>query len=551
MTALRPRAVLPTHEVLNMPPPMGDQDLWGDDAALRDAVVREGAAWAAEGVAAFGREVGSAETFEKADEANRRPPELHAFDGNGMRIDQVRYHPAYHELMALAVRNGVAGFAWTHAGPGSHVGHMALTYLFSQAEGGVMCPMAMTYSAIPTLRMGPPVADEWIPRVLSAEYDGRDMPVRDKSGATVGMFMTEKQGGSDVRTNTMRAEPREGAWRLHGHKFFCSAPMSDAFLTLAYTDTGLSCFLVPRWRPDGERNGLFLQRLKDKLGNRSNASAEIEFVDCHGELVGEEGRGVRTIIEMVQGNRLYCCVSSAALMRQALVRALHHARNRSAFQRRLADQPAMCNVLADLALEAEAALVLGMRIARAVDEAEADPAAAALARIGTAVGKYWNCRRAPGMVFEALECLGGPGYVEDGPLARMYREAPLNSIWEGAGNVICLDVLRAMDRDGATVAAVLDELDAVRGGNTLLDGACDALRGDIARTDDLEWRARDLTERLALVLQGALLVRHAPDAVGDAFCASRLGPARAGAYGTLPTGTDAAAILERAYAPAA
>ena len=551
---LRARAALATHDVFNMPPHLGDRDLWAQDAALREGVRREGAGWAEDRIAAFACLVGRTEVAEKAEQANRHGPELRPFDRYGMRIDRIEYHPAYHDLVALAVENEVASFAWNHEGPGAHVGHMALTYLFSQMEGGAMCPMAMTYAAIPALNASPAIAEAWIPRLLSNRYDGRDVPVERKPGATVGMFMTEKQGGSDVRSNSTCARladrGADGSWRLVGHKYFCSAPMSDAFLTLARTEAGISCFLLPRWTPDGERNAISIQHLKDKLGNRSNASVEIEFENAWAVMVGEDGRGIRTIIDMVQGNRLYCAVSSAALMRQAVVQAVHHTRHRSAFQRRLADQPLMRAVLADLALEAEAALALGLRVARAVDETGDGPEARAFARIGTAIAKYWVCKRAPGHAFEALECHGGPGYVEDGPMARLYREAPLNSIWEGSGNVLCLDVLRAMARDEDAAPAVLAEFDAARGAHPALDRAADALREDLARPEEFEPGARALTERMALTLQASLLVQHAPPAVADAFCASRLGERWTGAYGTLPLGVDTEAILARAL-PAA
>jgi len=556
MTARNPIAALPTHEVTNMPPHLGDQDLWRNDVPLREAVAHEGGGWAEAKLAAFGRLAGAAEVFEKADQANRNTPQLKAYDRYGMRVDQVEYHPAYHDLMRIAIENEVPSFAWRHAGPGAQVVHAALTYLLSQPEGGVMCPMAMTYSAIPALRSTPAIADEWIPRLLSTSYDPRDIPVVEKTGATIGMFMTEKQGGSDVRSNSTRAVPAGPAtgigaeYLLTGHKFFCSAPMCDAFLALAYSDIGISCFLVPRWRPDGERNALFIQRIKDKLGNRSNASTEIEFQGTWGVMVGDEGRGVRTIIDMVQGNRMYCCMASAALMRQGLVQALHHTRHRSAFHKRLAEQPLMRNVLADLALESEAALALGLRIARAMDEAETDDGAAAFARIGTSVGKYWNCKRAPGHVFETLECHGGPGYIEDSIMPRLYREAPVNSIWEGSGNVVCLDVLRAMQREKAAIPAYLAELDVARGADAGLDAAIDALARELRDPGDLELRARALTERMALTLQGALLVRHSPSAMAEAFCVSRFGARWTGAYGTLPANLDFDTIIARAL-PAA
>jgi putative acyl-CoA dehydrogenase len=551
MTPLKPMARLATHDVTNMPPHLGDQDLWQSDAALREGVAREGGGWAVDHLAAFGPVAGAAATFELADEANRHGPEIRPFDRYGMRINQVTFHPTYHDLMGIAIGHEVHSFAWNHPQPGGQVAQAALIYLFNQPEGGVMCPMAMTYAAVPALRTTPTVGDEWIPRLLSTAYDRRDVPAGEKAGATIGMFMTEKQGGSDVRSNSTRAMPVGSAtgpgaeYRLTGHKFFCSAPMSDAFLTLAYTDVGLSCFLVPRWTPDGERNNLAIQRLKDKLGNRSNASSEMEFQDTWGVMVSEEGRGVPTIIEMVQGTRFYCCASSTALMRQALTQALHHTSHRSAFQKKLIQQPLMRNVLSDLALEVEAGLALSLRLGRAMDEAAGDEGAAALARIGTAIGKYWICKRAPAHIFEAMECHGGPGYVEESILPRLYREAPVNSIWEGSGNVMCLDVLRAMQREKAAIPALLAELEPARGGNAALDAHIDELKDELNDPADIETRARALTERMALAWQAALLVRHAPAAIGDAFCASRLGPRWSGAYGTLPAGCDFDAIVER------
>ena len=552
MLPSKPLDTLPTHSVTNMPPYMGDQDLWRSDPALQEAVNREGAAWAQTDLDALGRRVGTNDIFELAEQANRYSPEIKAYDRYGMRVNQVIYHPAYHDLMRLAIENQVPSFAWNHTGPGAQVGHMALSYMFNQVEGGVMCPMAMTYSAIPPLQTTPALADEWIPRLLSSQYDARDIPVTEKTGATMGMFMTEKQGGSDVRSNSTAATPvgsKTGIgteYRLTGHKYFCSAPMCDAFLTLAYTEAGLSCFLVPRWTPDGVRNGLFIQRIKDKMGNRSNASTEMELQDTWGIMVGEEGRGVRTIIDMVQGNRIYCCVSSAALMRQGLVQALHHTSHRSAFGSLLIDQPMMRNVLADLALESEAAMVLAMRIARSMDEAADHPDAAALARIGTAIGKFWNCKRAPMQLFEAMECHGGPGYVEESILPRLYREAPVNSIWEGSGNVMCLDVLRAMQREPAAVPALMAELERARGGHPNLDRTIADLKAGLDDPAGLELRARQLTEQMAMAWQGALLVEHAPAAVAEAFCVSRLGAHYSGVFGTLPKGSDLNAIIDRA-----
>jgi putative acyl-CoA dehydrogenase len=552
MQPRNPIFALPTHEVINMPPHMGDQDLWRGDIALRQWADRQGAGDHADHMARAGVAFGADDTFDKADQANRHGPELRAFDRYGMRINQVGFHPAYHDLMALAITNKVHNFAWHHEGAAGHVGQSVLTYMFSQPEGGVTCPMSMSYSAVPALRTTPAVAGEWMPRLLSTRYDPRDIPAAEKTGAMIGMFMTEKQGGSDVRTNSTIAVPEGAAtgtgaaYLLTGHKFFCSAPMGDAFLVLARTEgQNVSCFLVPRWRPDGSRNALFLQRLKDKLGNRSNASSEIEFQGTHGVMIGEEGRGVRTIIDMVTGNRQFCTMASAGLMRQALVQALHHTTHRSAFQKRLIQQPLMRNVLADLAIETEAALALGLRVARAMDQPD-DPSEAALARIGTAIAKYWTCKRAPVVVGEALECHGGPGYVEESIMPRLYREAPVNGIWEGSGNVMGLDVLRAMTREPEAVAAVYSELEKARGNDANLDHCMDDLRAELAQPEGLEGRMRMVTEMMALTLQGALLTRFAPAPVAEAFCASRLGRRYRGAFGTLPAGCDLDAIIERA-----
>ncbi|MBJ3762709.1 acyl-CoA dehydrogenase family protein [Maribius pontilimi] len=540
-----PTADLPTHEVLNTPPHMGDQDLWVGDRALRHWVRAMGAGAHADHLAAAGRQAGLDATLDAATQANRFPPELRAFDRYGMRIDAVTFHPAWHDLMARFTAHGLHNYAWHHEGHAGHTAQAALGYLFAQPEGGALCPMAMTYSAVPALRAAPAIARDWLPRLLSTTYDPRDIPAPEKSGALLGMFMTEKQGGSDVRANTTRAVCDGDAYRLTGHKFFCSAPMCDAFLTLAQTDAGPSCFLMPRWRPDGTRNALHLQRLKDKLGNRSNASAEIELQGAHGLMVGDEGRGIRTIIDMVALNRMACASASAGIMRQALVQALHHTAHRSAFQKRLIDQPLMRNVLADLAIEAEAALALALRVARALDHLD-NPAEAVLARIGPAVAKYWICKRAPGVTYEAMECHGGPGYIEDSILPRLYREAPVNSIWEGSGNIMGLDVLRALHRAPDTIDAWLDELAPARGAHPALDAAIDGLKDALADRDGLEGQMRVITERLALTMQGALLTRHGPPELADAFCASRLARPPGGAYGTLPKGLDLDAILARA-----
>ena len=555
MNPRAPTSRLATHEVTNQPAPLPDCNLYAVDAALGEGLHREGAGWAEEAVRALGAAAGGAEVRQLARQANRNSPELRAFDPHGRRIDEVEFHPAYHELMRIGIGHQVHAIAWNAARPGGHVAHAALQYLMTQAEPGVCCPLAMTYAALPPLRHAPALAEEWGPRIRSTRYDPRALPAPEKEGCTLGMAMTEKQGGSDVRSNSTRAEPLAGGsgdeFALTGHKWFCSAPMSDAFLTLAQTAQGLTCFLVPRWTPDGRRNGIHLERLKDKLGNRSNASAEIEYHGAWARRVGEEGRGVRTIIEMVQHTRLDAACAPAGLMRQALREAAHHAAQRSAFGDLLRQQPLMRNVLADLALECEAALALVLRVARAFDESGADPEAAAFARIVTAVAKYWVNKRTPNLIYEAMECLGGSGYVEESILPRLYREAPVNSIWEGSGNVICLDVLRAMQREPASVEALMSEIRLARGADRRLDRASDDLAELLRERRIEEGDARRLTERIAVVLQAALLVRHAPAAVADGFCVSRLLGDWGRTYGTLPAGVDLAAILDRATPPLA
>ena len=550
MATRAPHTELPTHRVTNQPPPLEDINLYQLDTALREAVRREGAGWAEPALAALGERVGSAELIAAADLANRHPPELHTFDRYGQRIDEIEFHPAYHPLMQAGLGAGIHSLAWSGRG-GGHTAHAALEYLLVQCEAGVCCPITMTYAAVPTLRHAPALAAEWLPKLLVNDYDPRSLPLAEKRAITVGMAMTEKQGGSDVRANTTRAQKSGDGYLLNGHKWFCSAPMSDAFLTLAQTARGPSCFLVPRWLPDGTRNRFFIQRLKEKLGNRANASAEIEYPNTHGWLVGDDGDGIRTIIEMVHHTRLDTCLAAAGLMRQAFVQAAHHCRFRHAFGKPLAQQPLMQNVLADLALEAQAALLLTLRLARAYDETPTDVAAAAFARIGVAVGKYWVNKRTPNAVFEALECHGGAGYVEESPLPRLYREAPLNSIWEGSGNVICLDVLRALTRDADSADAMRAELrDAAA-----LDPRIAACVADIARLLEqpaqLQQQARRLTEAIALALQAGLMARFAPAADADAFIAARLGGEAGLACGTLPPGADCRAILLRAWPPLA
>jgi putative acyl-CoA dehydrogenase len=534
-----------THVVLNQATPLADYDVFSSDRALVEAVDRESAGWARERLVALGKLAGSSEMIDRGDKANKFPPVLRTHDRFGHRIDEIEFHPAWHELMRTAVRHELHALPWREPRPGAHVARAALFLVLTQAEAGFGCPISMTYSAVPALRAQPELAHEWEPRFLSTEYDPRARPAADKSGALCGMAMTEKQGGSDVRANTTRATALgKGEYALTGHKWFCSAPMCDAFLVLAQAERGLSCFLLPRWRPDGTRNAVYIQRLKDKLGNRSNASSEIELDGAWARLVGEEGRGVATIIEMVSHTRLDCTIGAAAGMRQSVAQAIHHAQNRSAFGKRLVDQPAMQNVLADLALESEAATATMARLARAFDDAQSDSNARRLARLATAICKYWVCKRAAAHAAEALECFGGNGYVEESGMPRLYREAPLNGIWEGSGNVICLDVLRAMSKDPESVELFFAEVD--RAGDSRLAAYAQRLRKELADHGELELRARALVEQLAILWQSSLLIRHAPELVADAFVASRLEGKRGLAFGTLPRGTHCVAIIERA-----
>ncbi|MBB5014375.1 acyl-CoA dehydrogenase family protein [Rehaibacterium terrae] len=540
-----------THRVDNQPPPFEPRDLWASDRALRAAVMREGGGWGAAVLAGYGAIMGE-EGLALGVEANRDRPRLRTHDRFGHRIDRVDFHPAYHRLMQLGVEHGVSGGAWRETRAGSHVVRAALTFLHHQAEAGSNCPLTMTHAAIPVLRREPELR-EWADKAVAPHYDGRDVPIASKAGVTLGMGMTEKQGGSDVRSNSTRARPlaAEGEYALVGHKWFMSAPMSDGFLVLAQAPGGLTCFLLPRWRPDGSRNALRLMRLKDKLGNWSNASAEVEFCDAWARRIGEEGRGVATIIEMVALTRLDCMIGAAAEMRMALAQALHHAAHRQAFGRRLVEHALMINVLADLALESEAATAFALRVARAVDASARDPGEAAFARLATAVGKYWLCKRAVPFVNEAQECLGGAGYVEESMLARLYREAPLNSIWEGCGNIQCLDVLRALGREPATREALFAELGAARGLDEALDEEIDALALALDSRDGIETRARFLVERMALALQAALLLRAAsrePElaVAAESFCRSRLDGGHGLAFGTLPPDTDFPTLIARA-----
>jgi putative acyl-CoA dehydrogenase len=552
MSTRAPITKLSTHEVENQPPPLEDRNLFESDPALCEALDREGAAWAAPLCGAFGQVCGSAEVIKLGHDANRFAPELRAFDRSGQRIDEVEFHPAYHRMMEIAVSHRVPTIAWTEQRAGGHVAHAALQYLLTQAEAGVACPVAMTYAVVPALRRAPALAAQWLPRIFSETYDARMLPASEKQGVTFGMAMTEKQGGSDVRSNSSRATPLGGnaagsEYSLTGHKWFCSAPMSDAFLTLANTHAGLTCFLVPRFRPDGSRNNFFIQRLKDKLGNRSNASAEIEFSDTWVSRVGDEGRGIATILEMVQHTRLDASVLPVGMMRQALTQALHHATHRRAFGKLLREQPLMRNVLADLALEVEAGVALALRVARAFDEgARGEEVAQRFARLAIPVAKYWLNKRAPGHIAECLECLGGAGYVEESMLPRLYREAPLNGIWEGSGNVVCLDVLRVLRREPECLEALIAEIEPVVGEEPRLARGLDRVKALVFGAEVEEAAARRLTETLALLLEGALLVRAGPPAIAKAFLTGRLGNDSARTYGTLPRGADFELLLARA-----
>jgi putative acyl-CoA dehydrogenase len=551
MSTLARSAPAATHEVTNQPPPLEGRDLFADNAPLREALEREGAGHAAERLHAAGAFWGG-EPMTWGAQANEHPPVLHTHDRFGRRRDEVEFHPAWHALMAAGTRDGLHALPWTTDEPGAHVTRAALYQCAVQAEAGFGCPLTMTFAAVPALRAQPDVAAEWVPRLTHPGYTPELKAAADKPSALCGMAMTEKQGGSDVRANTTTASAlADGAYALTGHKWFCSAPMCDLFLVLARTDEGVSCFALPRVLPDGTRNaGFRLQRLKDKLGNRSNASSEVEFHGAWARMVGEPGRGVPTIIQMVNHTRLDCVIGAAGGMRAAVAQAAWHAAHRRAFGARLADQPAMANVLADLAIEAEAATVTAMRLARAYDEATNDRQAELFKRLATAVAKYHVCKRVPAHAAEALECLGGNGYVEASGMPRLYREAPLGSIWEGSGNVMALDVLRALRSAPETLEVFLAEVDEAAGADARLDAFTARLRAALADPDELEHRARRVVEALGLALQASLLVRHAPPAVADAFCAARLDGSGGLAYGTLPAGVATAAIVARHTPPA-
>jgi putative acyl-CoA dehydrogenase len=539
-----------THDVLNQPSPLQNYNPFEVDRALVDGVRREGAGWAEPALSTLGARVGSEEVIHWGFLANEVPPVLRTHDRFGHRIDEVDFHPAWHALLRLAVGAGLAGRPWCEPRPSAHVARAAAYMLVCQNEQGHACPITMTYASVPLLRSDPVLAAEWIPKITGETYDERVLPADRKNGVLIGMSMTEKQGGSDLRANTTRAAPagQEGpgeAYLLTGHKWFCSAPMCDAFLVLALAPGGLSCFFLPRFTPDGVKNRIFIARVKDKLGNRSNASSEIELDGAWAKMIGEPGRGVRTIIEMATYSRLDCVLGSAALMRHAFVQALHHTRGRAAFGKLLVEQPLMRNVLADLSVESEAATLLSLRLARAFDASQSDAGELAFRRIATAIAKYWVCKRAIPHVAEALECLGGNGYVEESVMPRLYRESPLNSIWEGSGSVMCLDVLRAIDREPDANRALFDEIRHGCGADRRFDRTVAEVEGRIASLDHCESQARSLVERLAILLQASLLLRYGAPAVADAFCASRMATDGGRTFGTLPPEVDVDSILTR------
>jgi putative acyl-CoA dehydrogenase len=529
-----------THAVTNQPPPLTPYNVFDADTALREAVEREGGGWGVDRLRDAGELAGSPQALAHSERSERNEPVLRSHDRYGNRIDEVELDPSWHWLLRQAIERECHGLPWRDPQPGAHAVRASLFMVWSQISAGVMCPVSMTHAIVPALRESPELAAEWEPRLVKPSYD---------DGALAGMAMTEKQGGSDVRANTTAAHPvGDGWWEITGHKWFCSYPPCDVFLTLAQTDAGLSCFLIEGPGREGGQPGFRIQRLKDKLGTRSLPSSEVEFDAVPGRLVGEEGRGVQTIIRMVNHTRLDCLLGSTASIRWGTTQAVHHARHRSAFGKLLADQPAMRNVLADLQLESEAATANALRIARAYDDADAP-----FRRFATAVTKYWLCKRAPQHALEALECLGGNGYVEESGMPRLVRDSPLNSIWEGSGNVAALDVLRAMAKEPEGLPAFLDEIKLAAGADARLDAHVAGLErrigGLVADGADPQWQARRVVEDLGLALQGSLLVRHAPPAVADAFCASRLTAGAHGyAFGSLPTGVDADAILARALA---
>ena len=534
-----------THEVTNQPPPLAGYNAWTGDRVLVAAARRADAGWIEPEATGMGELVGSERMRLLADQANRYGPALKTHDRFGHRIDAVEFHPAYHELMGLAFGTGLHSIAWTSRHPGAFAARAAMNYVWNQGEQGISCPVTMTFAGVQVLRHAPALAAEWEPKLTARSYDPRPLPIAKKTGATIGMAMTEKQGGSDLRSNSTLAVRDGDSFLLTGHKWFCSAPMCDAFLALARLDDRVTCFLVPRSLPDGSRNPFYLQRLKDKIGNRSNASSELEFRDTRAWLVGPEGKGIATLIEMAHLTRFDIVVATAGMMRAGLTLALHHCEHRAAFGAKLIEHAAMQNVLADLALESEAATLTAFRLAQAFDRGASEPNERLLARIMTPLAKYWLCKRNPVFTVEAMECLGGNGFVEDGPFGRLFRESPLNGIWEGSGNVICLDVLRSVEREPESLSALMREIAAAAPENAQLKAMLGRLEREFRDRANLESRARRLVEMAATALQASLMLRHADPRAADAFCASRLGGDWGHVLGTLPAGTDCRALAER------
>ncbi len=541
-----------THEVFNQVPILENYNLYRSNSILKESVKRYAADWAIDRLLQFGKECGSSEVMKWATQANENSPLLHTHDRCGNRIDEVEFHPAWHRLMNLSIKNELHSLPWVKPQAGAHVARAALMMLLAETELGHLCPISMTFSIVPALKAQEDVASQWLPKILSNQYDSRFIPASQKKGIICGMAMTEKQGGSDVRANTTKAMPINGGgsgneYLITGHKWFCSAPMSDAFLMLAQAPEGLSCFLLPRFTPDEKRNHFYIQRLKDKLGNRSNASSEVEFNGAWASMIGEEGRGIATIIEMVNHTRLDCIIASAGLMHQATTQAIHHCTHRSAFGKKLIDQPLMLNVLADLSLETEAAILLTMRLAHSFDEKKNNEQEAAFSRIVTPIAKYWICKRTPNLVYEALECHGGNGFVKESIMPRLYQEAPLYSVWEGSGNVICLDVLRVIKKEPAVIQTLIAEFDKAKGLNVLFDSFAKKIIDEIQDAVLNEFHARYTVERLALALQGALMIQHSSSEAASVFCNSRLAENIGKTYGTISTKADYKNIINRMW----
>ncbi len=540
-----------THEIQNQPLPLENYNAYDTDVALKESVTTFNPSAPERSLQSFGQRCGSREFIELGFQANQHKPELYTHDRYGRRVDEIRFHPAYHRLMQVSLEEGIHSYHWTSSDPGAHVTRAAKSYLMNQIEAGHCCPITMTSAAIPTLKRQPEIYNEWAPKIMHCSYDPRNVSHLEKQAVTIGMAMTEKQGGSDVRQNSTKAFPigKTGPGELYelvGHKYFVSAPMCDAFLVLAQTPSGVSCFLVPRWRPDGSKNPLQIQRLKNKMGNVSNASSETELRGALGWMIGAEGKGVSAILEMVAMTRFDCMIGSAGIMRQAVMQATHHCHQRVAFSKKLSEQPLMQNVLADMIIESEAALAASMRLAHALDASETNDAEKNLVRIGTAIGKYWVCKRVPSLAYEAMECIGGSGVMEDSIMPRLFRESPVNSIWEGSGNVQCLDMLRAMHRNPESLESFMAELNLASGRHTAFDRKVDALQRELSDPQDVEYRSRAIVENMGLCFQAATLLRFGNSAVAAAFCEARLKNENKGwVYGTLPREVDCRMLIER------